>query len=431
MKNFIVLAVAALFATNAVAAEMKWSGSAGWRYMQQSQNDSLDSKDNATNNKDVSTTKTRAHQIRANIGVMGGWENVEWGFGLRSGGAGTTTSDYGNLDNGKDIGIAVEQVWARYVRDFGSLELAATVGRQKNALVSDTAWQTLFDKDARFDGFGWNFKFGMFGFNASQYVIGSTSRAVGVPATSGTAGASNYTYTESSESNATTTKLFSMLYGFQPHMTWKFSDEIEAMFAVAYYKWVHEGATNQIGGGAGVLGNGAGTVPALANRTLKMENKAQWDFLANVTLPFNMTFTGNLVKASKAAYSDIEVAGYTGPSYTPSNTAWTLGLTYGKLRKAQDFTVGYAYGTKGIASVMNAFTNDRFLADNKGHTIVAGYSLADNFHLGFRWMSLQEKERVDTTSATAAAGAGATYAGVNANQKMKTNFWELTAGVAF
>ena len=45
MKNVIVLAVAALFATNAVAAEMKWNGSAGWRYENTSNNDSLDSKE--------------------------------------------------------------------------------------------------------------------------------------------------------------------------------------------------------------------------------------------------------------------------------------------------------------------------------------------------------------------------------------------------
>ena len=82
MKNVIVLAVAALFATNAVAAEMKWNGSAGWRYENTSNNDSLDSKFSATNDKDVSTTKTRSHKMRANLGVMGGWEHVEYGFGI-------------------------------------------------------------------------------------------------------------------------------------------------------------------------------------------------------------------------------------------------------------------------------------------------------------------------------------------------------------
>jgi hypothetical protein len=155
-----------------------------------------------------------------------------------------------------------------------------------------------------------------------------------------------------------------------------------------------------------------------------------WDFLANVTLPYNLAFTGDLVKANKANYNAAEVTGYTSATNKPdvSSTAWTLGLTYGKLRKAQDFTVGYAYGTKGIGSVVNRYTNDKFAADNKGHTVVVGYAMADNFHLGFRWMSLQEKEKMD---ASAGANGGLAYAAPSANQKHKTNYWELTAGVAF
>ncbi len=433
MKNLIVLAVASFFATNAVAAEMKWNGSAGWRYAQLSQNDSLDSKNSVAAGKDVSTTKSKMNQARANLGVMGGWEHVEYGFGVRTGGVTTLNDDYVTVNQGQDLAIGIEQAWFRYVHDFGALDLGLTIGRQKNALLADNQWETLFDNDVRFDGFGWNFKFGMFGFNASQYVLGAvTHTAPAVGATTGATGASTYSTTEASESNPGTTKHFAMLYGFQPHVNWKFSDEIEAMFAVAYYKWVYEGNTNQIGGGVGALANGAGTVPAIAGRTFKMENKAQWDFLANVSLPFNLSFTGDLVKTSKGTYDDTSVTGYTSTAAPEvSSTAWTLGLTYGKLRKAQDFTVGYSYGTKGIGSVINSFTNDKFLADNKGHTIEAGYALADNFHLGFRTIMLQEKERLDTRAASAAAGAGAAYAGVNANQKMKTNFWELTAGVAF
>ena len=90
--------------------------------------------------------------------------------------------------------------------------------------------------------------------------------------------------------------------------------------------------------------------------------------------------------------------------------------------------IGYAYGTKGIGSVINNFTNEKFLADNKGHTVVLGYAMADNFHLGFRWMSLQEKELIDTS---AGANQGLAYGGTTASQKMKTNYWELNAGVAF
>jgi len=443
MKNLIVMAVATLFATNAVAAEMKWNGSAGWRYSQTSNNDSLDSVNNTTANKDVSTTKARAHELRANLGVMGGWEHVEYGIGVRTNNA--VNDDYLTVNQNQDRGLGIEQAWFRYVRDFGSLDLGLTIGRQKNALAYDSQWETLFDNDVRWDGFGWNFKFGMFGLNAAQYVLGAVthSQAAGNGlGSSGATGASSYSYTEATESVAATTKHFAMLYAFQPHMKWKFSDEIEAMLAVAYYRWVYEGATNQIGGGVNTAnqGNAAGTKAALATGTYRMDNNTQWDFLANISLPMNLSFVADYVKANKAAYNDITVTGYNSVT-TPevSSSAWTLGLSYGKLRKAQDFSLGYAYGTKGIGSMINTFTNEKFLADNKGHTVTAGYAMADNFHLGFRWMNLQEKERISTVgTATGGGNAGSAYnqsaggvAGQNSNQKMKTNYWELTAGVAF
>jgi len=417
MKNLLVLAVATLFAANASAAEMKWNGSAGWRYTQTSNDDNLESKDNATNNKDVSTQKTRAHQMRANLGVMGGWEHVEYGFGVRTNNL--ANDDYSNVQQNGDLGLGIEQAWFRYVRDFGSLDLGLTIGRQKAAFAYDSNWETLFDNDVRWDGFGWNFKFGMFGLNASQYVLGAKSKGV--------AGASTYTSTASSDSIAASQSRFSMLYSFQPYMKWKFADEIEAMFAVAYHKWIDEGAnTNQIGGG--VPRFNTGTVTAVNQGVYKMDNASQWDFLAEVSLPYNLNFTGDLVKANKASYTDGTVAGWKAAPHDVSSTAWTLGLTYGKLRKAQDFTIGYAYGTKGIGSVINTFTNEKFLADNKGHTVVLGYAMADNFHLGFRWMSLQEKELIDTS---AGANQGLAYGGTTASQKMKTNYWELNAGVAF
>lgn len=442
MKNLIVLAVAALFATNAVAAEMKWTGSTGWRYHQISQDDQLDSKNNASEGKDVSTEKTRAHAIRANLGVMGGWENVEYGVGVRTGGngAGPKNTDWVSVNNSGDLALAIDQAWFRYVRDFGSVDFAATVGRQKTALATDSTWETLFDNDIRFDGFGWNLKFGMFGFNAAQYVLGASQAGGGT-------GNSTYTYTEASENIATTHSRFSMLYAFQPHMTWKFSDEIEAMFAVAMYKYDTRGFTNAIGGAARtVSATNGGTVPAVSTgATYAMDNKTQWDFLAKVALPYSLNFTANLVKNSSAAYNEANVAGYTGATNASdvrrpevSATAWTLGLTYGKLRKAQDFSLGYAYGTKGIGSVLSGYTNEFFPADMKGHTVVAGYAVADNFNIGLRWINLKEKERITTITNTHANGSGLPYgtsaagvSGVNNNQMNKISHWELTAGVAF
>ena len=441
MKNLFVMAVATMFATNAFAAEMKWNGSAGWRYWQNSQDDGLGSLNSAALGQDVSKTKTRTHELRANLGVTGGWEHVEYGFGLRTS-KGAANDDYVTVGNNLDKTIGLDQAWMRYVRDFGSLDLGVTVGRQKNALVYDQQWETLFSNNVRWDGFGWNLKFGMFGFNAAQYVLGSVQHAgAGASATTSTQNTSSYSVTDSSQNNPQTTQRFQVLYAFQPHLNWKFSDEIEAMFAVSYYRWVYEGAQNAIGGNGLVTTNGnGGTIPSLAYKSYRMDGNNQWDFLLNLSLPMNFAFTGDLVKANKASYNDrTVVGGYTGSAIDVGSSAWTLGLTYGKLRKAQDFTIGYAYGTKGIGSVIDLYTNDKFAADQKGHTVVVGYSLADNFNLGIKWMNLKEKEAISTSgTATTGGNAGSAYgpsaagvAGVNANQRLTNNYWELTAGVAF
>lgn len=430
MKNLIVLAVAGLFATNAVAAEMKWSGSTGWRYSHRSVDDNLNSKAVVTPSiqEDVSTRKTRAHQMRANLGVMGGWENVEYGFGVRTTTAGVANSDYTTFGNNGDLGLGIEQAWFRYVRDFGSLDMGVTIGRQKNALITDSAWQTHLDNDVRFDGFGWNFKFGMFGFNAAQYILGVVSKA----GATGTTGASTMTNTAFSQEAAATSQSFATLFAFQPHMTWKFSDEIEALFAIAFYKWNYEGATNTSSGG--FAGNTApGALPAITPIAYRMDNKGTWDVLANVSLPYKLTFVGNYVKSNKAVADSNSIIAYPGTTANMpelGSGAWTLGLTYGKLRKAHDFTLGYAYGTKGLASVIGAFSNDRFLPDNKGHTVVAGYSIADNFNMGFRWINIKERENLDLSS-IAPNLTGRPYGGNNANQNTRTSYWEVTAGVAF
>ncbi|MGZ6404323.1 MAG: hypothetical protein ACXWTJ_22905, partial [Bdellovibrionota bacterium] len=105
MKNLIVLAVATLFATTASAAEMKWNGSAGWRYSQTKNDDGLGSLDSVANSKDVSTAKNKAHQMRANFGATGGWEHVEYGFGLRTNNA--TNDDYVTVNQNADKAIGL------------------------------------------------------------------------------------------------------------------------------------------------------------------------------------------------------------------------------------------------------------------------------------------------------------------------------------
>lgn len=442
MKNLIVLAVAALFATNAVAAEMKWNGSAGWRYSNNTYNDNLDSKATLSGAKleDVSKAKTVAHQVRANLGVTGGWEHVEYGFGVRTKNA--ANDDYTTVNAGTDLTPGIDQAWFRYVHDLGGVDIRATIGRQVNALATNSTWETLFDNDTRWDGFGWNFKFGMFGLNATQYILGAmgpTNGAYGTAAS--TVGGSSYTHTAATDANSVQNSKFLTVFAFQPYMNWKFSDEIEAMLAVSYLKWNTSGYGNTTSGGYNPATTNVGaSAPAIASGTFNMDNKSQWDVLLNISLPYNLAFSGEYVKATKAEYNTFSVtsgyaAGLGATKVNPevSSAALNLGLTYGKLRKAQDFTIGYAYGSKGIGSVINTFSNDKFLADNKGHQFMAGYALADNFNLGFKANLLEEKERIDTRSSIA-NGGGLAYDNVgstNAGQKLSTTYWEVTAGVAF
>jgi hypothetical protein len=414
MKNLFVLAVAGLVATSANAAEMKWSGSTGWRYEQTINNDSLNSKNTA--GKDTSKATTKAHGIRANLGVTGGWENVEYGFGMRTNNA--ANDDHVNLQNNADRAIGIDQAWFRYLRDFGSLDLSVTFGRQKNVLAYDSVSQNLFDNDVRWDGLGWQFKFGMFGLNAAQYITGAkTSAANGQ--------ASTFTSTDATESVATTTSKFNYLLAVQPHMMWKFTDDIETMFAVGYYMWSDSSNANTMNGGYALTTN-TGT-PATSNlgNTLQVHNPRQWHFLNTWTLPYNLTFNAEYVMNKKTALDNTNVSGaYTGTAKDADKSALSLGLTYGSLKKAQDFTVGYAYGSKGIASVINRYTYEKFAADNKGHTFQVGYALADNFHLGWKGLFLKEKAKLNALTGVATTG-------VSAAQEIKTNYWELTAGVMF
>lgn len=419
MKHVLVLAVASLVATSANAAEMKWSGSTGWRYEQTKNNDNRGSTLTVgTAQRDTSKQTTKAHQIRANLGVTGGWDNVEWGFGVRTGGA-SVNDDHMTLTGNTDRALGIEQAWFRYVRDFGSLDMNVTIGRQKNVLAYDTTSQTLFDNDVRWDGAGWQFKFGMFGMNAAQYILGAKS--------GGLNGASTQSKTEATEDNAAAQAKFNYLLAFQPYMNWKFSDEIETMFAVGYYLWSDDSNTNVTNAGVDKAYNNGTTNPDVGTSTMSVANSKQWHFVNTWTLPYNLSFNAEYVMNKKRIFDSANVAGYAGTVFPEaSRSAWSAGLTYGALKKARDFSIGYAYGTKGIASVINRYTYEKFAADNKGHTISVGYAIADNFHLGWKGMFLKEKELLN-----AVGGAGVGGVALANGQNMKTTYWELTAGVMF
>jgi len=411
MKKLIVLAVAAMFATNAFAADMKWNGSAGWRYESTNYDDQLNST-NATG-QNMSKQMRRAHALRANLGATGGSGNVEYGAAVRTNNAANT--DWANVNNAADLTIGLSEAWFKYSHDFGVVDVAATIGRQANVFAFDAS-QQLFDNDVHFDGFGWKFTMGSFGLNASQYILGAHTA-------NGTVGASSYTKTDATDAVPTTQNKFSVLYGFQPWMNWKFTDEISTMFAVGYYLWNnYDSPTNTIHGGYNTFT--LNTSASGAGATVQVDNPKQWQFYNTWSLPFNLGFSWELVLNKKYYYplatETIEM----------DNTAFTAGLAYGKVKRAHDWAIGYNYGSKGLASVINTFTYDKFAADNKGHTIWAKYALADNFHLGWKGLFLKEKAKKDE-SGRDIGSAAATGGTAMANYEQKTNYWELTAGVTF
>ncbi|MCO5141951.1 MAG: putative porin [Oligoflexia bacterium] len=427
MKKLTVLAVASLFATTAFAGDMKWSGHAGWRYRIIKNNEAMSSTAAAgtAGQKATNEITTKQHQYTAGIGANGGWENVEWGAGIRT--TGSATSSYTTFTAGGDATIALEQAWFRYLRDFGDINFNVTVGRQMNALAYDSVGQGLFDKDARWDGFGWQWKMGMFGLNAAQYITGAKS--------GGANGASTYSTNENLKATATSSSHMNTLMAFQPHMTWKFTDEIETFFAVGYYVWTDDSNTNRSRGGltTTIENLNTGTTPAadITAYAYRVHNPRQWHFYNKWSLPYNLKLSLEYVMNKKSILNTNSVAGYGAATVREpevSKSMFSGSLVYGSLEKAHDFTVGYTYQSKGIASVINTYTNSDFLADNKGHVFSAGYALADNFHLGFKGFFMKEKEKLQVTGA---ATDGLAYQSPNGGQEMKTTAFHFTTGVMF
>ena len=402
MKKLIVLAVAALVAAPAFADNMKWDGSAGWRYTSASHNDGLGT---STGNGDTSKQNYRAHHFRANLGVSGGWKDVEYGVGLRTQNAANTDwVTAGSNGMGRDFTIGLELAWFRYGMGSQYGDWGFTFGRQMNAFAYDKYTQNFFDNDVRFDGASLAWKWGSFGVNAAYYILGGVNQ--------GTAGGSSYTYTAASQAAGTTTSYLSTLSGVQPTLSWKFRDNIETMVGVGYYTWNKldgQGLTNAVHG-AGA--NGDTATGDTGNVTFTKAK--QWQVYNTWSLPYNLGFSWEYVtNKAKPMFgtSTVETDG----------NSFAAGLTYGAIKKAHDFKVGVAYGSKDLGSVINAFSNNRFLADNKGEMITVDYALADNFNLGWKGYFLKEKSKK-----AAATGLALTTA-----QEQKTNLWELTAGVMF
>ena len=432
MKNLLVLGVASLIATSAMAGDMKWNGSAGMRYQAIGINDGLSSTNTAasgiggTSGSDLSGLSIRKYQIRANLGVRGGWENVEYGVGIRTqGNSGTgnvVNTDFSTFAGATDSTVGLEQAWFKYFNEFAGAKVSVTIGRGAAVFLADGYTENLFANALRLNGLGWNFNYGMFGLNLGQYVLGTRG-----------GNASYEAYTANSQSSAANKTTFSALYGFQGFGKWKFADEIDTTLALGFYKYsnVNGFFTNWSAGGTSPLsqntaGNGA-SVAANTAWALKMDNPQIWQVYNQWKLPYNLMFTGEIAW-NKTVAENTAVANWSTAAATTNarKTAWAISLLYGPamLKKAHDFHVGAAYGVKGIGSVVGATSSPYIAPDNKYIALAGGYALADSFTVGVKAGWLTELEKMNSTTGTA-------YNGANAGQNTKTSLFELNAGVSF
>lgn len=427
MKCTFLLLAAVLATNTANAGDLKWSGSLGWIYSKKTEDDSLSSKRNSPSSsahgKDVSSLITKSHAVRGNLGVNTSWDNIEVGTGIRTS-SGVANNDQVTVQSSADRTIALEQAWMRYLHDFGSVKMNVTAGRQKNVFAYDSVSENFFDNDLRLDGFGWQFKFGMFGLNLGQYITGGKSQASN--------GSASISYTEGTDATVGSKSRFNTLFGFQPTMNFKFTDDIETMLAVGYFHWNDNANTNQTSAGTNLTNNTAtSTVAIIPSVAFKIHNPKQWQVYNTWTLPYGFVFSGEFVLANKAHYDNTRVTNYPGagiPTPEANNKAWSAGLTYGTIAKAHDWNVMYFYNKKGLASVIGAYSGDAFLPDNKGHVVKANFAVSKDFVIGGVAMWMKEDGRVNANGVSA---TGVAYANANAQQELKTNYYELNAGISF
>jgi hypothetical protein len=407
MKQKLLIALVLSSLSSPMAfAENKWSGGVAWRYLLQKKDDGLNSRDASQN--DNSKQTTRAHQIRADLNTSATNEVWDWGFGLRT--YSSATSEWLTVQQNADRNVTIENAYLRPHWDLGSSQIVVTLGRGKTVILNDTLTQVLFDKDVRWDGLGWAWKMDNFGLNLTQYVLGARN--------AGASNASTYSETPATEADASQQGGFAMLYSFQPHVKFKVAEEVEATVALGYHVWSGASGmyTNQVHGGnrnsmAGV---------AVGNTTdVTMDNPRQWHLYTDWTLPYNLKFSAEYVRNKDVFYGTPAAP----TDKKAQNSAWGLALAYGKVKKANDFSVSYAYVQKGIASVVNSFTNGNMKADNIGHLFDAKYGLADSYSIGAKVELYREKALL--------AGDGVAVPAPNQNRKQTENRYEFVAAMTF
>jgi hypothetical protein len=418
MRVIPLLAISTILAQGA-EAEIKWSGSAGVRHLIVKRNDGLEAKNNVFENKDISKSTNRRWEFRGTIGMLASMENIDFGLDLRTNSS--QTSEWLQANNATDLAFSLGQAFGRVKFKPFESDLGVTVGRAKTVLLYDNMAQMLFDNDTRWDGLGWSWKMGMFGLNATQYILGSQNNGTG-------ASASSFTYTQSSQETGDTKSRFGVLYAFQPHVNFTIAEDISSIFAVSYLSWTNTQGnattgwfSNNVHGG--VANSTAGT--AVGNTTaVSLDNARQWHFLSDTALPFKLRFVAEYVMNKKVLYGARNQAA-TGAA-TPveaNNKALALSLGWGKPKKAGEFGFTYSFSRKGIASVVGTFTNGDIAPDNLSHLFEGRFMLADGLGIGAKAQFHKEMAKL--------GGDGQPLAAPNNKRETTQQRYEIVSALSF
>jgi hypothetical protein len=396
-------------------AEVQWNGGAGIRHIIRKLDDGLATVD--ANGKDNSKQTNRRWEYRGMIGASAKGESVDWGIDMRTSGS-LTTEWISTQANVNGFGLGFSQAYARWHGNFSETDYGVTIGRAKTVLMYDNVVQNLFDNDVRWDGFGWTFKHGMFGLNATQYVLGAASQ--------GTVGASTKTYNESTDSNAQTQSHFAMLYSVQPYVQFKLTDTITSLLAIGWLDWSGTGGSTTSGMFTNAVHGGQANSLALPTpvavgnvNPVIMDNPQQWQVLSDTSLPYDLRLVGEYVRNKRTLYGTRTTAA--SPEVEADRTAWSASLTWGKPKKSGDMLFAYGYGNKGIASVVGALSNGDVAPDNKSHFLEGRYYYADNVNLVLKAQFHTEKSMLD--------GTGQPLAAPNNNRKTTYQRFEFVTNI--
>ena len=218
-------------------------------------------------------------------------------------------------------------------------------------------------------------------------------------------------------SNSVSGGLSKWLFAYQTGLGWRFSDNDDLKFAVAYYNYLNvEGrqapVTNEFIfdstqaaqiSGCCQFGNSVFDIHGLTDATTPgatplfglLSRFRELNFSTSVDVadfsPIHVIFDADYVK--NLGFNSAEILARTGQSGIRSRTVGYEGkvtVGYPNLVKPGEWSAFVDYRYVERDAVLDTFTNSDFFlgaTDNKGYTIGGRYDFARNTQIGLRWMS--------------------------------------------